>query len=184
MAGNNREIAGRVKELRELNGLTAEEVAVLLKMPVQAYKDYEAGVGDISASGLSELCHALNVDLALLLTGEAPKMNVFTVTRRDKGVFVSRDNDYSYEALAANFANKKIEPFMVTIPADVTDASKALHAHVGHEMDFVLEGDLKVRIHNNEIILHPGDTIYFSATHPHGMACGGTAPVKFLAVIM
>ena len=142
------------------------------------------GDGDLSASALYEIAQAMNVDLALLLTGDAPKMSVFTVTRKDKGVSVNRRSQYAYQALAANLAGKKAEPFVVTVPTTERDARITLNAHPGQEMDYVLEGTLKVVIHGNEVVLNPGDSIYFDSSHPHGMASIGDIPAKFLAIIM
>ncbi len=180
----NKDIACRVKEMRELIGMTPEQVATTIAIPVATYLDYENGDGDLSASALYEIAQAMNVDLALLLTGDAPKMSVFTVTRKDKGVSVNRRSQYAYQALAANLAGKKAEPFVVTVPTTERDARITLNAHPGQEMDYVLEGTLKVVIHGNEVVLNPGDSIYFDSSHPHGMASIGDIPAKFLAIIM
>ena len=180
----NKDIACRVKEMRELIGMTPEQVATTIAIPVATYLDYENGDGDLSASALYEIAQAMNVDLALLLTGDAPKMSVFTVTRKDKGVSVNRRSQYAYQALAANLAGKKAEPFVVTVPTTERDARITLNAHPGQEMDYVLEGPLKVVIHGNEAVLNPGDSIYFATSHPHGMASIGDIPAKFLAIIM
>ena len=184
MPSKNKEIANRVKEMRELIDLSAEALADKLHLPVEKYLAYEKGEDDIPASLLYEAARVMNVDLALLLTGDAPKMNIFTVTRKDKGVTVNRRSQYGYQALAANFAGKRIEPFIVTVPTTEKDAKVCLNAHPGQEMDYVLEGTLKVVIHGNEIILNAGDSIFFDSSHPHGMATVGDVPAKFMAIIM
>lgn len=184
MSTKNKEISTRVKAMRELVDMTPEQLAAAVNIPLDKYLDYENGDGDISASELYEIAQAMDVDLALLLTGDAPKMNIFTVTRKDKGVDVKRRSQYGYQQLAANFADKKIEPFIVTVPTTEKDAKATLNAHPGQEMSYVLEGKLKVVIHGNEIILEPGDCIYFDSTHPHGMVTVGDQPAKFLAIIM
>ena len=47
-----------------------------------------------------------------------------------------------------------------------------------------LRGTLKVYIHNNEIVLREGDSIYFDSNYEHAMEALGGEPAKFLAVIM
>ncbi len=179
-----KEIADRFKELRELSELPLEEMARQLNIAPDALRAFEEGTGDISASTLNEAAQILHVDLALLLTGEAPRMNVFTVTRAGKGVFVDRRKEYKYQSLAANFVGKKIEPFHVTVPPQPEDAEIHMNSHPGQEMDYMLEGTLKVVIHGNTVILNPGDCIYYDSSNPHGMAAIGDTPAKFIAIIM
>ncbi len=180
----NQEIAARIRELRELKEMSAEQMAQELSVSVERYAVMESGTEDISASRLNQIAQILNVDLALLLTGKESRMNTFTVTRSGKGVEVERRKQYKYQALAANFTGKHGEPFLVTCPAKGEDASVALNSHPGQEMDYILEGTLKVVICGNEIILQPGDSIFFDSSHPHGMAALGNSPAKFIAIIM
>ena len=179
-----KDIAARVKELRELSNLSLPDMASRLQVGESYLRSFEAGKEDISASKLNEIAQILDVDLALLLTGKAPRMDVFTVTRAGKGVSVERRRQYQYQALAANFSNKKAEPFLVTVAPKGEDAEVSLNSHPGQEMDFILEGTLKIVIHGNEVILNPGDCIFYDSSNPHGMAALGTAPAKFIAIII
>jgi len=179
-----KEIAARVKELRELSEVSVAEMAQCIGAPVEYYRAYEEGNEDISASRLYEIAQKLGVDLSLLLTGSAPRMNTFTVTRKDKGPSVARRQQYQYQSLAANFANKKSEPFSVTVPVRDDTAEIALNQHPGQELDYVLEGTLKVFVCGNEIVLAEGDCIFYDSSHPHGMVAVGNTPAKFIAIIM
>lgn len=179
-----KEIATRVRELRELSEISVTDMAAKLGVTETYLRSYEAGNEDISASMLYEISQILNVDLSLLLTGAAPRMDVFTVTRAGHGVAVDRRRQYKYQALAANFTNKKAEPFFVTVPCHGEAAEVALNSHPGQEMDYMLEGTLKVVIRGNVIILKPGDCIFYDSSNPHGMAAIGDQPAKFIAIIM
>lgn len=180
----NQEIADRIRELRELKEMSVDQMAQALSVTPERYQVLESGSEDISASKLNQIAQLFNVDLALLLTGKESRMNTFTVTRAGKGVTVERRKQYQYQALAANFTGKHGEPFLVTCPAKGEDAAVSLNTHPGQEMDYILEGCLKVVICGNEIILNPGDTIFFDSSHPHGMAALGNSPAKFIAIIM
>ncbi len=180
----NHEIAARIRELRELRDETTADMAAKLGISDADYQQMETGSEDISASRLNEIARLLNVDLALLLTGKESRMNTFTVTRAGKGVIVKRRQQYQYQSLAANFTGKHGEPFLVTCPPKGEDAEVALNSHPGQEMDYILEGTLKVVICGNELILNPGDTIFFDSSYPHGMAAIGEQPARFIAIIM
>jgi transcriptional regulator with XRE-family HTH domain len=179
-----KEIAIRIKELREISDISAEEMARLLNIDIETYESFEAGEIDIPASILYGISNELKVDMSVLLIGENPKMHVFTVTRKDKGVGVERRKEYKYQSLASNFVHKKAEPFVVKVEPKPEGTKISMNSHPGQEFDFVLEGTLKVVIHNNEIVLEEGDSIFFDSNYPHGMAAIGGKSAKFLAIIM
>jgi len=176
------EIANRIKELREVSDISSDEMASHLDISVDTYLKYENAESDIPASMLLEIANYYKVDMSLLLTGEAPRMNVFTVTRDNKGVTVERRSQYKYQALAEKFIHKDIEPFVVT--AEPKEGEPTLHSHPGQEFNYILEGSLKIYIHGNEVILNEGDSIYFDSGYPHAMKALNNKPAKFLAVIM
>lgn len=184
MQENIKEIAARVKELREISDTSVEDMAKTLALPVEKYSSYENGEDDIPVSILFEIAQKLNVDMSELLTGEVPRMHVFTVTRKDKGISAERRRDYKYQSIAANFVHKKAEPFVVRVDPKPEGTQVSMNSHPGQEFDYVLEGTLKVIIHNNEIILEEGDSIFFDSNYAHGMQAVGSIPAKFLAVIL
>ena len=47
----------------------------------------------------------------------------------------------------------------------------------------VLEGTMELTIGTKSLVLNEGDSIYFDATHPHGMRTLNDKPVRFLAII-
>ena len=96
-----KEIASRCKEMRELSDISISDMATKINVAEDYYRSFEAGNEDISASLLNEIAKVLGVDLALLLTGNMPRMNIFSVTRKGKGVSVQRRLQYQYQALAA-----------------------------------------------------------------------------------
>jgi quercetin dioxygenase-like cupin family protein len=177
-----KEISSRVKELRGLSGISAEEIASSLDIALEEYNKYESGELDIPASILFEIAQLLGVDMTVLLTGEDPRMHIFTITRKDEGVSVERRKQYQYEGLAPNFIHKKAEPFVVTVEPQSNQDSTP-NSHPGQEFDYVLEGSLKVIIHDNEIILNEGDSIYFDSNYNHSMQAVGDKAAKFLAII-
>ncbi|MCL2141519.1 MAG: XRE family transcriptional regulator [Methanimicrococcus sp.] len=176
------EIANRIKELRDVSDILPEEVAAGLNISVETYLKYENAEADIPASELFEIANFFKVDLSLLLTGEAPRMSIFTVTRAGMGVQVERRSQYKYQSLAEKMIQKKIEPFYVI--AEPKEEEPALHSHSGQEFNYMLKGSMKIYIHNNEIILNAGDSIYFDSSYPHAMKALNQEPAHFLAIIL
>ena len=178
-----REVACRIQELRELCGIGVAQMAAALQLPVESYERIESGAEDMSVGMLHQIAGELKVDLSLLLSGEAPRLKIFTVTRRGKGVSVERRSQYGYQSLAANFIDKKIEPFLVTAEPGAESDSLQLHSHPGQEFNYVLEGRLRIVIYGHDIVLEEGDSIFFDASHGHAMQALDGRPAHFLAVV-
>ena len=179
----NKDIGNRIRELRELSDITIREIANGLNINEETYIQYEEGEVDIPASFLYELANIFGVDLGLILTGEESRMSIFDVTRANKGISVERSKEYEHQNLCSRFIHKKAETFLVTVDPEKNPVP-SLNSHPGQEFNFVLEGSLKIYIHNNEIILNEGDSIFFDSTHRHAMVALNDKPAKFLAVIM
>jgi uncharacterized cupin superfamily protein len=111
-------------------------------------------------------------------------MNIFTVTRAGEGVEMERRKQYKYQSLARKFAHKKSEPFIVTIDPRMATGKSHEYSHPGQEFEYVLEGTLKIHIHDHEIILNAGDSIFFDSSYKHVMEALNDKPAKLLAVVM
>lgn len=179
-----KEIAQRIKELRELSDIDADEMANMLNVQVETYRSYEEGENDIPASVLYEIAQNLKVDMGLLLTGEETRMHIFTVTRKGKGVGVERRKQYKYENLAEKFIHKKAEPFIVTVKPRNDKSKPVTNSHPGQEFNYIIKGSLKLYIHDNEIILEKGDSIFFDSSYEHAMEALNDKKAKFLAIVL
>lgn len=176
------EIGSRVRELRELSNVSVEEMSGYLNVPVETYRGYEEGCIDIPASMLIKIGQKLDVDLVLLLTGQEPRMNIFDVTRRGDGVNVERRKQYRYQNLAGKFMRKKAEPFIVVV--EPRKDKPSVYSHPGQEFDYVLEGAIRFYIHNNEVVLNEGDSIFFDSSYGHAMEALNDQAARLLVMVM
>ena len=177
-------IASRIKDLREIAGVSPETLAHEFNIPREKYLEYESGVSDIPVSFLYEVAHRFNVELTDLLTGESPKLHTYALTRKGKGVSVERRKQYKYQSLAYNFIHKKAEPFLVTVEPVVAGEPVSYNSHPGQEFNFVLDGTLKVIINDHELVLNEGDSLFFDSSVNHGMQAMNGKPARFLAIIL
>lgn len=176
-----REIAERLAGLRDLLGINAEEVAAVCNVSKEEYLGYESGETDIPVSVLQNIAKNYKVGLTALLFGEEPNMKTFFLTRAGQGTAMERTKAYKYQALAAGFAGRKADPFIVTV--EPSENEMHLNSHNGQEFNFVIEGKMLLKVEGHELILNEGDSLYFDATQPHGMKALDGKPVKFLAII-
>jgi len=85
MSEQIKQISKRIKELREISGISAETLARELGIDSKTYTEYESGNVDIPVSLLFKIAGRFNVELSEILTGEAPKLHTYCVVRKDKG---------------------------------------------------------------------------------------------------
>ncbi|MBE5768788.1 MAG: helix-turn-helix domain-containing protein [Clostridiales bacterium] len=176
-------IALRIADLRDIAGMTQAEVAEKSGVPLEEYIGYESGEKDFSFSHLFNIAETLGVDISDLLTGESPRLRGYVLTRSGKGLAFDRRKQYHYQHLAYNFARKLAEPFIVTVEQDAPGTVKQAHSHEGQEFDYVLEGILKIVLGGNELVLAPGDSVYYDSSLPHAMyALEGDC--RFIAVVV
>lgn len=178
-----KQIANRIKELREIFEVPLEALAKDFDISPSLYESYESGTVDIPVGILTQIAHRFDVELASLLTGQEPKLHTYSLTRKGKGVTVERRKAYKYLSLAHNFINKKAEPFLVTVEPNSEDTPISLNEHPGQEFNYVLEGSMKIVIGGRELILEEGDSLYFDSKVSHGMQALNGKAAKFLAII-
>ena len=177
-----KQIADRIKGLRDSLDFTIEEMAERCKRTPDEIRLYEAGETDIPMSFLFEVAQHFNIATSTLISGEEPRMTSYFLTRFGKGKSVERNKAYKYQALASGYKFPKAEPFEVTVEPD--EKEMHLNSHAGEEFNYVLEGRLLLCINDKNLILNPGDCIYFDSSNRHGMKALDNQPVKFLAIIL
>ncbi len=177
-------IAERIKELRQIAGLSVEQLAAGFKIEPKLYQQYESGTADIPVSLLYELAQKFNVELTTLLTGDEPRLHGYCLVRRETGPSADRRKEYKYQDLAFNFAHKKTEVFLVTVEPKPAGTEIHYNAHPGQEFTYVLDGDMRVVLDDHDLELHQGDSLYFNSGMKHAMVALHGKPARFLAFII
>ncbi|MFT3738771.1 MAG: XRE family transcriptional regulator [Breznakibacter sp.] len=178
------EIAQRLRGLRDMLEIQAEEVASVCHVSAREYLGYESGERDIPIGALQNISKRYHVELTALLFGEEPTVRTYFLTRAGQGTAMERSKAYKYQALAAGFVGRKGEPFIVTVEPSADDAPMVLNSHNGQEFNYVLEGSMLLNIDGRLLTLNQGDSLYFDATCPHAMKALNGQMVKFLAMIL
>jgi quercetin dioxygenase-like cupin family protein len=179
-----KQIAQRLKGLRDVLEISVEEIAEKCKITPEEYLQLESGTADISVSILYTISQTYGVELTVLMFGDDPKMNAYFVTRKGKGVSVERTKAYKYQSLAAGFSKRKADPFMVTVHPKPENEPLHLNTHSGQEYNYLIQGRMLIQINGKDIILEEGDSVYFNSELPHGMKALDDKEVKFLAIIL
>jgi transcriptional regulator with XRE-family HTH domain len=183
MKENVKEIAERVRVLREIEDISAGALSKELGFDPAEYSAWESGEKDFPVGALVEIAARFKIDLSELISGAASKLKTFCVTSAGQAPEVSRRPMYGYWNLAYNFHRKKAEPFIVEANSETESKPISLNTHPGQEFNYVLEGRLLVSIGGRETELGPGDCVYYDSSEPHGMKAQGGKPARFLAIV-
>ncbi len=180
------EIAERLKALREITEISVEEMCAVTGVDEKTYLEYEEGERDFSVTFLYNCAGKFGVDVTALLTGHTPKLSSYSIVRAGQGVLTERRHSFRYEHLAQNFRGRTADPFLVSVPysKEVEEQPIALSTHKGQEMDYVLEGELKIVVNGKTEYLCEGDTAYYDSGQPHGMIAVGGKDCKFIAIVL
>lgn len=175
-----KQIASRIKEMRDVMGVEPQELAQKLEISLAQYQSYEDGLDDIPISVIYGIADVLGVDSTILLTGSDARMTEYTVVRAGHGHEIERYPGYAFASLAVNFVGRVMEPMIVTLGADKEPSE--LVSHHGQEFNYVTKGSVIVTVGKHEFVLNVGDSIYFDPTVPHGQRANGVDS-EFLTVI-
>ncbi len=180
-----REVAERIRAVRESVGFTPEEMAAKTELTIEEYLAYESGTKDFSFTFIYKFANECGVEMTDIMEGVSPSLSSYDVTRKGEGDPIARREGFVYERLAPRFRNKIGEPFLVTIPyIDENERVPHLSAHKGQELDIVISGTLMVQIGDNIEELHEGDSIYYNSGEEHDVWAGGGTECKIYAVVL
>ena len=176
-----KQIGERLKGLRDVLDIPAEEVAETCGITLDKYEKIEKGEVDITISNLMKIAKKYGVSTEELIFAESPHMRSYYVTRKGQGMSIERTKAYKYQSLVGGFVGHKADVFIVTVEPKPGARTIYKNSHPGQEFNLVLEGQMELYIGGKTIVLDEGDSIYFDSTKPHGMLAVGDKPVKFLA---
>ena len=180
------EIAGRIRELREVTGLSVEEMASRTGLSVEEYREHEAGNRNLSVAFLYHCTLSFGVDMGDLLEGRSPKLRSYALTRRGQGQRIEEAHNMIGFNLAPDFRNRIALPLYMELKyrPGAEDAEIAVTSHEGQECDIVIRGHMKLRIGDRCEVLHPGDCIYYDSATPHGMIAVDGEDCAFYAIVL
>ncbi len=180
------EVARRIREMREIDGVSAAEMARKTEVSIDDYLDYESGVKDFPFSFIHKCALVFGIGITDLLEGKSAHLSSYTITRKGEGQQTAKENGIEIRSLAPLFRQKIAEPYWVKYDYDesLQDKPISLSRHSGQEFDYVMSGRLKVQIGDHVEYLSEGDSIYYNSATPHGMIAVDGRECLFVAVVL
>ena len=181
-----KEMAGRIRELRDIVGLSVSDMANKTGVSEQEYLICENGQKDLNFAFIYRCALALGVNVTDIIEGYSPKLKGYTVTRLGAGQEIAKAHGMTYYNLAYAFQNRIAEPLYVRSTYSEVAQGKdiELTTHAGQECDIVVDGYLMVQVGEHKEVLGPGDSIYYDSDTPHGMIAVNGRDCVFYAIVL
>ena len=176
-------IGKNIKTLRLARNLTLESLAAKAGLTKGYLSKVENSKKSPPVSTLIVIAKALGITLSRIFGEENIAISCSIVRKKERQFMADTGTGfgYSYETLAHKYPNKKMEPSILTIPAD--SKKSLVFEHDGEEMVLVLEGTMQFFHGGEEYILEPGDCVYYDSSVPHYALPADGKEVKCLDVI-
>lgn len=171
------ELGCRLRTLRLERGWTLGELAQRTQLSEAYLSRLESGDRQPSLAALLALANAYELSLSALF--ESEKTDTCAVIRSEDTP-VQRGNGLLYRSLSSKHPSANLHPIHVTVPFD--RQKDCLYQHDGEEWLYVLSGQLKLTLGNQEYVLRLGDAAHFDARTPHQLSAQGNCDAEIVLV--
>jgi transcriptional regulator with XRE-family HTH domain len=154
----------KLRKVRQERGLTIQALAEKCGVSASLISQVERGKVVPTLTAFWRMCQALNIP-----------MHYFFEERNDESMVVRKDqrkviqfpgSHVQYQLLSPSL-HGQIEFLLVEIVPGKAHDPEGMVTHRGEECGYVLEGELIVRLGDQEIHLYEGDSICFPSSTPH-----------------
>ncbi len=174
----------RVKRLREMKGVTLEQLAKRTGLTKSYLSKVERGISVPSIATALKLAETFEVGVGELF-GVNAQVDDYSVVRKNQRKPFSRRGrsaGYYYESIAPGLTPGLFEAFIMQPPLEHPPGLQGFH-HGGQEMIFVLKGRIEVHFPHTAVKLSGGDNIVFNGQLPHRILSVGPQRAETLVII-
>lgn len=164
----------RLRELRQQRGLTLEDVAKRAQIDVSTLSRLESGKRRLALDHLPRLATALSVTTDELLStpqAEDPRVKGSSHTH----------HDITYWPLTRNGPAGGLHAYKIRISARRRKPPAERPVHEGRDWMYVLSGQLRLLLGDQDFIVKPGEAVEFSTWTPHWFGVVD-APVEAITI--
>jgi transcriptional regulator with XRE-family HTH domain len=165
----------RLRELRTERGLTLAQVAERASIDVSTLSRLESGKRRLALDHIPALAGALGVSADDLLgAAPAPDPRVRAEPRTFDGLTMWPLTHYETAG--------GVKAYKIRVSGRRRRPPEELPVHEGHEWLYVLTGNLRLRLGDEQFEIGPGEAVEFSTLTPHWFGSGDGRAVEAIAI--
>ena len=170
------DIGGKIKMLRQANGLTLEELANRSELTKGFLSQLERDLTSPSITTLEDILEALGTNLQEFFSEKPAEQIVF----KKDDFFVNEQDDYIISYIIPNAQKNEMEPILLTLHGH--ERSKEMECHNGEEFGYILKGNVTLVRGNKKYRLKAKETFYMDGKESHYFINNGSSDAKILWV--
>ena len=173
---NKTDIGNKIRELRNLKGLTQEELADRCELSKGFISQLENDLTSPSIATLIDILQCLGTDLKHFFNDADDKQIVF----RDEDFFEKIDSDLhnKIEWIIPNAQKNQMEPILMTLYPH--KKSHIQTSYTGEEFGYVLKGNITIVRGGKRYKVKAHETFYMDGAKSHYLYNHGNSPAKIL----
>lgn len=159
----------KLRLLRREAGFTLQQLSQRSGISLSTLSKIENGLLSPTYEKIAALADGLRIDVGELFNPatKASPIGRRSVTRHRQGIAHVTDQ-YRYEMLHTDLADKRFTPLVTTIRARERKEFPSLLSHAGDELIYVLSGEVTLHTDGySPLVLGPGDSCYFDSRVGH-----------------
>lgn len=172
-----RNIGKKIRELRDRNGLTQQELADRTELTKGYISQLERGQVAPSVVTLLDLIECLGTTAADFFREAEEEQVVFS----EQGFFEKIDEGgNSIQWIVPTAQKNQMEPLLVALqPHQKLEEDRP---HEGEEFGYVLSGRIRLYLGEKVYVVKTGESFYYTANQAHRIGNSTSRPAKFLWV--
>ncbi len=177
----NKDIGGKVKQLRTQKKMTLKDLSNKTDLSVGFLSQLERGLTSIATDTLGKIAEIFEVDISYFFI--KPRLAKTPIVRSyEKEIFNICTLGCIQYSLSNDLKEKSMFPRLIEILPNNTEEEIQSYMHEGEEFIYVLEGILTVFLDDEQYELYPGDSIHYNSFTNHNWANYTNKMVKLLVV--
>ncbi|GEO26424.1 transcriptional regulator [Alicyclobacillus acidoterrestris] len=154
----------KLRDVRQKKGLTIKDLAEACGVSQSLISQVERGKVTPTLTVFWRICQKLDIPMHYFF--ENQKDESMVVRKEQRKIIQISNSNVRYQLLSPNLQGQ-IEFLIVEIEPGTIHDPEGMVSHAGEECGLVLEGELDIRLGNQEIHLSEGDSICFPSSTPH-----------------
>jgi len=163
MENINNSISKNLKQIRKEKGLTLEDLSAISGVSKSMLGEIERGSTNPTILVLWKIADGLKIPLTMLIKEEELD---YSLVRKYELKAVEKKAEYCIYSVFPYYDLHKSEILKLEI-APQSKLSNSGHMNGVDEYIFVVKGNVKIILDNEEFVLHEGDSIRFKGELPH-----------------